>query len=355
MAVAHGGWRGILGGIVQQAGIAMTGPPGGAVIGPSIGPCCFTVGREVADAFAGRFGAGVVFAPRGRTAPRGWICGSPLPGRLPKWAYRPTGWPTPGSAPSATTISSIPTAWRVRSPAATAASSGPGRREYQRRAVPRNLAATERRIDAACARAGRGTVPRLLMATKYLDVEEMGVLAQAGIGLVGENRANGLEERWDRWKDSFEFHFIGHLQSRKVRQVVPYVSLIHSVESISLVEELDRRADTEVRVLLEVNVSGEETKYGILPAAAETFLERAAAHRRVRFTGLMTMAPLTPDPESTRPYFRELRELRDRLAVAFAGRYELTELSMGMSNDYEVAVEEGATIVRIGSALLSDA
>jgi pyridoxal phosphate enzyme (YggS family) len=221
--------------------------------------------------------------------------------------------------------------------------------------VRANLAVIERRIAAACEKAGRETRPRLLMASKYLDIDEMGILAEAGIGLVGENRAEGLERKWARWKDSFEFHFIGHLQSRKVRQVVPYVSLIHSVESISLVEELDKRTDTEVRVLLEVNVGGEESKYGILPAAAETFLERAAAHRRVRFTGLMTMAPLTPDPESTRPYFRELCELRDRLAVAFAGRYELAELSMGTSNDYEVAVEEGATLVRIGSALLSDA
>jgi PLP dependent protein len=183
----------------------------------------------------------------------------------------------------------------------------------------------------------------------------MGALAEAGIRLVGENRAEGLETKWSRWKDSFEFHFIGHLQSRKVPRVLPYVSLIHSVESISLVEELDKRAETEVQVLLEVNVSGEESKYGILPAAAETFLERAAAYRRVRFTGLMTMAPLVPDAESTRTFFRELRELRDRLATSFTGRYELTELSMGMSNDYEVAVEEGATIVRIGSALLSDA
>ena len=218
-----------------------------------------------------------------------------------------------------------------------------------------NLAGIERRIEADCSRTGRETSPRLLFASKYLDVEEMGALAQAGICLVGENRAEGLEEKWTRWKDSLEFHFIGHLQTRKVRQVLPCVSLIHSVDSISLVEELNKRATTEVRVLLEVNVSGEETKYGILPAAAETFLERAAAHRRVRFAGLMTMAPLTPDPESTRLFFRELRELRDRLAVAFTGRYELTELSMGMSNDYEVAVEEGATIVRIGSALLSDA
>jgi pyridoxal phosphate enzyme (YggS family) len=221
--------------------------------------------------------------------------------------------------------------------------------------VRANLAQIEGRIEAACLRSGRKTGPRLLMASKYLAVDEMGILAQAGIGLVGENRAEGIEQKWDRWRDSFEFHFIGHLQSRKARLVVPCVSLIHSVESISLVEELDRRADTEVRVLLEVNVSGEETKYGILPAAAETFLERAAAHRRVKFTGLMTMAPFSSDPESTRPYFRELRELRDRLGVAFAGRYELTELSMGMSGDYEVAVEEGATLVRIGSALLSNA
>jgi hypothetical protein len=221
--------------------------------------------------------------------------------------------------------------------------------------VRANLAVIERRIAAACEKVGCETRPRLLVASKYLDVDQMGILAKAGIGLVGENRAEGLEEKWARWNDSFEFHFIGHVQSRKVRQVVPYVSLIQSVESISLVEELDKRADADVRVLLEVNVGGEESKYGILPAAAETFLERAAAHRRVRFTGLMTMAPLTPDPESTRPYFRELRELRDRLAVAFAGRYELAELSMGTSNDYEVAVEEGATIVRIGSALLSDA
>jgi PLP dependent protein len=220
--------------------------------------------------------------------------------------------------------------------------------------VRTNLESIDRRTAAACLRVGRSTPPRLLMASKYLDVDEMGILGEAGIRLVGENRAEGLEAKWSRWRDTFEFHFIGHLQSRKVRHVVPYVSLIHSVESISLVEELDRRAEAEVRVLLEVNVSGEESKYGILPAAAETFLERAAAHRRVRFSGLMTMAPFTPDPESTRPYFRELRELRDRLAIAFTGRYELTELSMGMSNDYEVAVEEGATILRIGSALLSN-
>lgn len=219
----------------------------------------------------------------------------------------------------------------------------------------RNLAEVERRVAAAAARAGRADGPRLLVASKYLGADEMGLLAAAGIRLVGENRADGLEEKCRRWRERFEFHFIGHLQSRKVRQVLPCVSLIHSVESMSLVEELDRRAEANVRVLLEVNVSGEESKYGILPAAAGAFLDRASAYERVDFAGLMTMAPLVEDPEDTRYSFRGLRELRDDLAKRFAGRYELTELSMGMSNDYEVAVEEGATIVRIGSALFSNA
>jgi PLP dependent protein len=218
-----------------------------------------------------------------------------------------------------------------------------------------NLTEVERRIEQARSRSGRADRPRLLVASKYLTLEEMALLSGAGIRLVGENRADGLENKWRRWHDAFEFHFIGHLQSRKVRQVLPFVSIIHSVESISLVEELDKRAEAAVQVLLEVNASGEETKYGILPAAAETFLERAAAYRRVMFVGLMTMAPLVEDPESVRPFFRDLRELRDHLARVFAGRYELSELSMGMSNDYEVAVEEGATIVRLGSVLFSNA
>jgi pyridoxal phosphate enzyme (YggS family) len=216
-----------------------------------------------------------------------------------------------------------------------------------------NLAAVNKRIDQAVSRSGGRGRPRVLVASKYLQVEEMEILAGAGIRLVGENRASELEMKWRRWNRDFEFHFIGHLQSRRARQVLPCVTLIHSVDSISLVEELDKRAEAEVKVLLEVNVSEEESKYGILPPAAETLLKRASAYRRVDFVGLMTMAPLTDDPEAARPYFRGLRTLRDHLAAEFSGRYQLTELSMGMSNDYEVAVEEGATILRLGNALLA--
>lgn len=216
-----------------------------------------------------------------------------------------------------------------------------------------NLSEVWQRIEAACARSGRSELPRLLVASKYLAVDEMSALQRAGIRLVGENRADELEAKWRAWSTIFEFHFIGHLQRRKVRQVLPCVTMIHSVESLSLVEELNKRAESEAQVLLQVNVSGEQSKYGILPAAAEAFLERALAYPKVKFVGLMTMAPLADDPERTRPFFRGLRELRDRLAEAFAGQYDLAELSMGMSNDYEVAVEEGATIVRLGSALFS--
>ncbi len=216
-----------------------------------------------------------------------------------------------------------------------------------------NMLQVDERVKRACERASRPESPRVLVASKYLQVDEMEMLAAAGIRLVGENRANELEEKWRQWSEDFEFHFIGHLQARRVRQVLPCVTLIHSVDSISLVEELEKRAQTEVSVLLEVNVSGEESKYGILPAAAETLLQRAAAYRKVDFAGLMTMAPLAADPEASRPFFQGLRTLRDQLAAKFAGRYQLTQLSMGMSNDYEVAVEEGATILRLGSALLA--
>jgi PLP dependent protein len=208
-------------------------------------------------------------------------------------------------------------------------------------------------------RGGHRQQVAVLAATKYVAVDDMEALAGAGIRLVGENRLEELEQKVRRFGDVFDYHFIGHLQTRKAKRIIPLVDLIHSVESLRLVEELDRRAEAlngeTVRVLLEVNVSGEETKYGILPAAVEAFLEQASAHPRVEFAGFMTMAPLVGDPEDARPVFRGLRELRDRVASQFASRYTLSELSMGMSNDYEVAVEEGATIVRLGSTLFKRA
>lgn len=208
------------------------------------------------------------------------------------------------------------------------------------------------RVAAAAAAAGRRAAEvEILVATKYVDVEGLGALAEAGIKLIGENRAQALAAKHERWGDAFTWDFIGHLQSRKTKAVLPLVRLIHSVSSLSVVQELQVRAQNTVEVLLEVNVGGEETKSGLDPGEVDVFLEKAAACDRVAFAGLMCMPPLTGDPGAAAPYFARTRELAARLSGSWGGRYTFARLSMGTSADYEVAVREGATIVRVGSVL----
>jgi PLP dependent protein len=194
-------------------------------------------------------------------------------------------------------------------------------------------------------------VVEVLAAVKYVPVELMGVLAEAGVTLVGENTAQALIAKQERWADRFTWDFIGHLQSRKTKDVLPRVRLIHSVESDSVVERIERHAAAPVRVLLEVNVAGEESKHGVSPGEVDAFVERATRVENLVFGGLMTMPPHTEDPEGARPCFAQLRELRDRLTAEWEGRHDFRALSMGTTQDYVVAVEEGATIVRLGSVL----
>jgi PLP dependent protein len=218
--------------------------------------------------------------------------------------------------------------------------------------VRANVARVQERIVFACERAGRDPAEvDLLAATKYLSVEQLGVLAEAGIGLVGENIANDLAEKHSRWGDRFTFDFIGHLQSRKTKQILPLVRLIHSVESESVLRQIDRHAPDRQRVLLEVNVGREATKYGLDPNAVDGFLELAAGCDNVAFAGLMTMPPAVDDPDRARPYFTELRELAARLDRDWGPRHEFGILSMGTSQDFEAAVEEGATVLRLGNVL----
>ena len=215
-----------------------------------------------------------------------------------------------------------------------------------------NLLAVQERIEAACGRAGRhaGEV-ELLAATKYVPVEQMGALAEAGIRLIGENTAQALAEKHARFGDVFTFDFIGHLQSRKAKQVLPVVRLVHSVETESLLQQIERHSPDPASLLLEVNVAGEGSKFGIALDGVDEFLERADAYPKARFVGLMTMPPLVPAPEAARPYFSALRELAARLDRGWSPRHEFRVLSMGTSQDFEVAVEEGATVVRLGSVL----
>jgi pyridoxal phosphate enzyme (YggS family) len=189
------------------------------------------------------------------------------------------------------------------------------------------------------AREVTGDRVEILAATKYVPLEEMGALAEAGVRLVGENRQQDLAAKHARWGDAFEWDFIGNLQSRKVKQLVPICRLIHSVATESALEQLRRHASPQTEVLVEVNVAGEEGKSGVAPHELGAFVERCPA----RVAGLMTMPPFSTDPEASRPHFARLAEL--------AAEHGLRHLSMGTSQDWRIAVEEGATIVRLGTAL----
>jgi uncharacterized pyridoxal phosphate-containing UPF0001 family protein len=199
---------------------------------------------------------------------------------------------------------------------------------------PAKIAANLERV-----RGRAGEAVEILAATKYVPLEEMGALAEAGITLVGENRLQDLEAKRERWGDAFEWDFIGNLQSRKVKRLLPLCRLVHSVASDSALEQLRRHADPQTEVLVEVNVAGEAGKGGIAPEELGAFIERCP----VRVAGLMTMPPFSEDPEDSRPHFARLARL--------AAEHGLERLSMGTSQDWGVAVEEGATLIRLGTVL----
>ena len=199
---------------------------------------------------------------------------------------------------------------------------------------PERVAANLRRVTEEVD--GRAEV---LVACKYVPVAEMGALAAAGVTLVGENRQQNLAAKHAEFAADFTWDFIGNLQSRKVKQILPQVRLIHSVATDSVLAQLERHGTPETEVLVEVNVAGEEAKGGVAPAELADFIARCP----VRVGGLMTMPPPSADPEDSRPHFARLAEL--------AAANGLARLSMGTSQDWRVAVEEGATIIRLGSVL----
>jgi uncharacterized pyridoxal phosphate-containing UPF0001 family protein len=203
----------------------------------------------------------------------------------------------------------------------------------------RGLSAERVRANLERVREQVGPEVEILAAVKYVPVEELEALAEAGITLAGENRAQDLEAKAAALPGRFTWDFIGHLQSRKVRQILPHVRYIHSVASDSVLAQLERHAGPDAEVLIEVNVAGEPGKSGIAPAELPGFLKRCP----VTAVGLMTMPPMAANPEQSRPHFAALAELADQ--------HGLRHLSMGTSQDYLVAVSEGATIIRLGSTL----
>lgn len=204
----------------------------------------------------------------------------------------------------------------------------------------KDVRANLERVRSEIADAGRDPSDvQILAAVKYVPLDEIGILAEAGLELLGENRAQDLVAKAEAYAGRFTWDFIGQLQSRKVRQVLPYVRYIETVASDSALEQLARHGGPDTEVLIEVNVAGEAGKSGIAPEELPGFLERSP----VRVVGLMTMPPLAREPEDSRRHFAALREL--------AAEHRLPQLSMGTSQDYLVAVREGATIVRLGTSL----
>ncbi len=334
VAMLHAGWRGLATGMIASGVEAMRelGAEGelSAAIGPGAGALLLRGRRRGPRAFAGIPG-GPCRPPsrpqgdRGPSAPRGGGGDRRRYRHLhdlrrPRAAVLPSARPRRHGPPGGRGVVDLIHGLRAE-------------------VVARNL----ERARAAIAAAGRDPAGvEILAAVKYLPAEELSALADGGVTVAGENRAQELAVKAEAVPGRFSWDFIGHLQSRKVKDLLPHVRYIHSVGSASALEQLGRHGGPQTKVLIEVNVAGEAGKSGIAPAALPDFLARCP----VTVVGLMTMPPFTADPEDSRPYFAELSRLADR--------HGLSQLSMGTSQDYVVAAQEGATIVRLGTSLYRD-
>jgi len=195
---------------------------------------------------------------------------------------------------------------------------------------------------------------KLVAVTKTASIEQIEEAINAGVKIIGENKVQEAKEKYQILSSDIEWHLVGHLQTNKVKYAIEIFDLIHSVDSIKLAKEIDRRSlqfGMITNVLVEVNVSGEETKYGIKPEEVEPFLKEISEFPRIKVKGLMTIAPIVEDKEEVRPYFRKLRELSKEMKSKNIENVKMDYLSMGMTEDFEIAIEEGANMVRIGRGI----
>jgi pyridoxal phosphate enzyme (YggS family) len=222
--------------------------------------------------------------------------------------------------------------------------------------VQQNLQRIKQQIAAACEQSARRPEEvNIIAVTKYVGIDRMKEALVAGIEHLGENKAQDMITKYEAIGAGPTWHFIGHLQSNKVKDVIGRFDYIHSLDRPSLAKEIEKRAarqEQRVSCFVQVNVSGEDTKHGIAPEEAEDFIAFLSDLTHIRVVGLMTMAPFVDQPEETRSVFRALKELQLRLQKKAWSHASLRELSMGMSNDFPIAVEEGATFIRVGSALV---
>ncbi|MFT9847952.1 YggS family pyridoxal phosphate-dependent enzyme [Aneurinibacillus sp. REN35] len=224
--------------------------------------------------------------------------------------------------------------------------------------IEENLQQIQATIQASCERAGRSAADvHIVAVTKYVSLETTRAALTAGIRHIGESRTQDALPKWEAiGAEVATWHFIGHLQTNKVREMIGRFTYVHSLDRLSLAKELNKRGEQNgitTHCMVQVNISGEETKHGLAPEAVSDFLAAVCDMPHIDVCGFMTMAPYVEDPEETRSVFRGLRELRDRMRSQYPD-LPLKHLSMGMSNDYHIAVEEGATFIRLGSTLVGD-
>ncbi|WLR53506.1 YggS family pyridoxal phosphate-dependent enzyme [Mesobacillus subterraneus] len=221
--------------------------------------------------------------------------------------------------------------------------------------VRENLEVIQNQIADACKKTGRdpGEI-KIIAVTKYVTSERAQEAIDAGVPHLGENRDEGLLQKMNELGDKPVWHFIGTLQTRKVKNIIEHITYIHSLDRLSLAKEINKRSDSKVKCLIQVNASGEESKHGLHPDDVIGFVQELKQFQNIEISGLMTMAPLTEDEQLIRESFRTMKRLRAEIQSLKYDYAPCNELSMGMSNDFQIAVEEGSTMVRIGTALVGN-
>ncbi|BCU52080.1 PLP dependent protein [Staphylococcus auricularis] len=218
--------------------------------------------------------------------------------------------------------------------------------------VKENLTTIQQQIQAATEKGQQQTEPNVIAVTKYVTMERAKEAYDAGLRHFGENRVEGFIEKQDKLPDDVTMHFIGSLQSRKVKDVINQVDYFHGLDRMKIAKEIDKRADHTIRCFVQVNVSGESSKHGIGLSEVNDFIQDLAQYEHIEVVGLMTMAPLTDDEDYIHQLFKSLKNKRDEIKALNLTHAPCTELSMGMSNDFHIAAEEGASFVRIGTKLV---
>ncbi|MCG1020567.1 YggS family pyridoxal phosphate-dependent enzyme [Sutcliffiella horikoshii] len=221
--------------------------------------------------------------------------------------------------------------------------------------VENNLETIQKNIRDVCENVGRSPEEiNIIAVTKYVSADRAKEAVKAGVHHLGENRDDGLLEKWEVLSNKATWHFIGTLQSKKVKKIIDKVEYIHSLDRESLAEEIHKRTEKTVKCFIQVNVSGEDSKHGLPKEEALAFVRKLEKYTSIQVVGLMTMAPYTDDEAEIRNCFRELKTLQGHIQEMNLPYAPCKELSMGMSNDYRIAIEEGATFIRIGSALVGN-